>query len=78
MSGSPANIAVYVWCLQPGDTILGMDLDAGGHLTHGHPLNASGVYYNIIAYGVREDDHLIDYDDVLAKALEHKPALLLA
>jgi glycine hydroxymethyltransferase len=78
LSGSPANLAVYLRCLQPGDTILGMDLGAGGHLTHGHPLNASGVYYNIVAYGVTKGTDLIDYDDVLAKALEHKPSLILA
>ncbi|USN54231.1 MAG: hypothetical protein H6765_06710 [Candidatus Peribacteria bacterium] len=55
-----------------------MDLAAGGHLSHGHPLNASGVYYHIAAYGVAAESHCIDYDDVLAKALEHKPQLILA
>lgn len=55
-----------------------MDLAAGGHLSHGHPLNASGIYYNIAAYGVDPETHLIDYEDVLAKALENKPQLIIA
>lgn len=78
LSGSPANLAVYLGCLQPGDTILGMDLGAGGHLTHGHPLNASGIYYKIVAYGVTQENSTIDYDDLRAKALEHKPQMILA
>ncbi len=78
LSGSPANLAVYLGCLQPGDTILWMDLGAGGHLTHGHPLNASGIYYKIVAYGVTKETSTIDYDDLRAKALEHKPQMILA
>ena len=78
LSGSPANLAVFLWCIKPWDTILGMDLGAWGHLTHGHPLNASWVYYDIQAYGVTEDTHLINYDDVRKKALECKPALIIA
>lgn len=78
LSGSPANLAVYLWCLKPWDTILWMDLWAWWHLTHGHPLNASGVFYNIVAYGVTQDEHLIDYNEVMEKALEHQPAMILA
>jgi len=78
LSGSPANLAVYLWCIEPWDTILWMDLWAWWHLTHGHPLNASGVFYNIVAYGVTEDTHVIDYEDVKSKALEHKPAIIIA
>lgn len=78
LSGSPANTAVYLRCIKPGDTILGMDLWAGWHLTHGHPLNVSWVFYNIVPYGVDEKTHCIDYDALEAKALEHKPALILA
>ncbi len=78
LSGSPANIAVYLGCLQPWDTILAMDLSAGGHLTHGHPLSASWIYYKIIHYWVTKSTSLIDYDDVETKALEHRPQLILA
>ena len=62
-SGSQANEAAYASVLQPGDTILGMNLSHGGHLTHGHPLNFSGKLYKVVAYGVRKDDELIDYDE---------------
>lgn len=77
-SGSQANMGVYLAVLQPGDTVLGMNLTAGGHLTHGHPLNFSGTLYNFVDYGVREDDQTIDYEDVRRKALEHKPKLIVA
>lgn len=77
-SGSQANQAVFQALLQPGDTILGMSLDAGGHLTHGARPNQSGKWFNAIQYGVREDDHLIDFDQVEALAREHKPKLIIA
>src|SRR5499433_464134 len=69
-SGTQANIAVYMAALQPGDTVLGMNLAHGGHLTHGHPLNFSGRMYKFVAYGVRQDTETIDYDEVerLARA----------
>ena len=76
-SGSQANMAVYMTVLQPGDTVLGMDLSNGGHLTHGSKVNFSGKLYNFIAYGVREDGY-IDYEDVEKKAIEYKPKLILA
>ena len=63
-SGAQANMAVYLALLQPGDTILGMNLAHGGHLTHGHPLNFSGKLYKVVPYGVRQDDERIDYDEV--------------
>ncbi len=77
-SGSQANEAAYASVLQPGDTILGMNLSHGGHLTHGHPLNFSGKLYKVIAYGVRREDELIDYDEVQRLATEHKPKLIIA
>ncbi|UFX83422.1 serine hydroxymethyltransferase [Candidatus Absconditicoccus praedator] len=77
LSGAPANLAVFLGLLKPGDTILGMDLSAGGHLTHGHPLNSSGIYYNIVSYGVRKEDYLIDYDELLSKALDNQPKLII-
>ena len=77
-SGAQANMAVYFAVLQPGDTILGMNLSHGGHLTHGSPVNFSGTLYNVVAYGVREDDQLIDYDQLRDLALEHKPKLIVA
>ena len=77
-SGSQANQAVFQALLQPGDTILGMSLDAGGHLTHGARVNQSGKWFNAIQYGVREDTHLIDFDDVEALARQHKPKLIIA
>jgi glycine hydroxymethyltransferase len=76
-SGSQANQGVFLALLQPGDTILGMDLAAGGHLTHGAPPNMSGKWFNAITYGVKEDTHLIDYDQVEALAKEHKPKLII-
>lgn len=77
-SGSQANEAAYASVLQPGETILGMNLSHGGHLTHGHPLNFSGKLYKVIAYGVRREDELIDYDEVQRLASEHKPKLIIA
>jgi glycine hydroxymethyltransferase len=77
-SGSQANQAAYSAVLQPGDTILGMNLAHGGHLTHGHPLNFSGKTYHVIPYGVRREDERIDYDELAKLALEHKPKLVIA
>ena len=77
-SGSQANAAAYASVLQPGDTILGMNLAHGGHLTHGHPLNFSGKLYKVVAYGVRQDDELIDYEELSRLAHEHKPKLIIA
>jgi glycine hydroxymethyltransferase len=76
-SGSQANMAVYHTLLQPGDTILGMDLSHGGHLTHGCPVNFSGYTYNVISYGVDKDTQLIDYKAVEQLAKEHKPKLII-
>ncbi|PYS28340.1 MAG: serine hydroxymethyltransferase, partial [Acidobacteria bacterium] len=77
-SGSQANMAVYLTILKPGDTILGMNLSHGGHLTHGHPLNFSGKYYRIVPYGVRKDTEVIDYDQLATLARENKPKLIVA
>lgn len=77
-SGAQANMAVYHTILQPGDTVLGMNLSHGGHLTHGSPVNFSGILYNFVEYGVTEDTHVIDYEDVRQKALAHKPKLIVA
>src|SRR6201994_1827964 len=77
-SGSQANQASYSAILQPGDTILGMNLAHGGHLTHGHPLNFSGKLYKVVAYGVRREDELIDYEELQRLAEEHKPKLIIA
>ena len=77
-SGAQANLAVYFALLEPGDTILGMNLSHGGHLTHGSPVNMSGKYFNIIPYGVRESDETIDYDALRELALEKKPKLIVA
>ncbi|WP_108668851.1 serine hydroxymethyltransferase [Peribacillus acanthi] len=77
-SGAQANMAVYFTVLQPGDTVLGMNLSHGGHLTHGSPVNFSGVQYNFVEYGVDQTTHLINYDDVLEKAKLHKPKLIVA
>ncbi|WP_297778691.1 serine hydroxymethyltransferase [uncultured Roseovarius sp.] len=77
-SGSQANQGVFTALLQPGDTILGMSLDAGGHLTHGAAPNQSGKWFNAIQYGVRKQDNLIDYDQVQALATEHQPKLIIA
>jgi glycine hydroxymethyltransferase len=75
-SGSQANFAVYTAVLQPGDKILAMNLSHGGHLTHGNPANFSGKLYQVVAYGVREDNHLIDYDELAATALREKPKMI--
>ncbi|AMO84287.1 glycine hydroxymethyltransferase [Solibacillus kalamii] len=77
-SGAQANMAVYHTVLKPGDTVLGMNLSHGGHLTHGSPVNFSGILYNFVEYGVTEDTNLIDYEDVRQKALESKPKLIVA
>jgi len=77
-SGSQANQGVFQALLQPGDTILGMSLDAGGHLTHGARPNQSGKWFNAVQYGVREDDNLLDYDQVAALAKEHQPKMIIA
>ena len=77
-SGSQANQGVFLALLKPGDTILGQALSAGGHLTHGAAVNQSGKWFNAIPYGVREDNHLIDYDAVEALAKQHKPKLIIA
>ena len=75
-SGSPANLGVYFAFCQPGDTIMGMGLPSGGHLTHGWKVSISGKYFNAIQYGVRRDDQLVDFDEVASLAREHKPKLL--
>jgi glycine hydroxymethyltransferase len=76
-AGAPANMAVYLACLQPGDTILSMRLDHGGHLSHGLGVNFSGRLYNAVHYGVRERDGLIDLDEVRSLSLEHRPKLII-
>ncbi len=76
-SGAQANTSVYLAALKPGDTLLGMNLSHGGHLTHGHPLNFSGKYFNVVAYGVRQEDERIDYDALSALAQEHRPKLIV-
>src|ERR1700716_3815813 len=76
-SGAQANMAVYMTLLKPGDTVLGMNLAHGGHLTHGHPLNFSGQLYTIVPYGVRKDDERIDYDELDRLADEHKPKMII-
>jgi glycine hydroxymethyltransferase len=76
-SGAQANMAVYVAMLKPGDTILGMNLAHGGHLTHGHPLNFSGKYFSVVPYGVRQDDERIDYDALERLAREHRPKMVV-
>src|SRR5438094_6884803 len=76
-SGAQANMAVYMTLLKPGDTVLGMNLAHGGHLTHGHPLNFSGKLYAIVPYGVRKDDERIDYDELDRLAAEHKPKMII-
>src|SRR5438093_8646730 len=77
-SGSQANQAAYASVLNPGDTILGMNLSHGGHLTHGHHLNFSGKTYKVIPYGVRKDDERIDYGELARLAEEHKPKMIIA
>jgi glycine hydroxymethyltransferase len=76
-SGAQANMAVYFTLLKPGDTVLGMNLSHGGHLTHGHPLNFSGKLYTIVPYGVRKEDERIDYDELDRLADEHKPKMIM-
>jgi glycine hydroxymethyltransferase len=76
-SGAQANTAVYMAALKPGDTLLGMNLSHGGHLTHGHPLNFSGKYFNVVAYGVRKEDERIDYEELQRLAVEHKPKVIV-
>lgn len=77
-SGAQANMAVYLAALKPGDTVLGMDLAHGGHLTHGSPVNASGLLYNFVAYGVEEGTFRIDYDKVRKAAFKHRPKMIVA
>src|SRR5690349_3875985 len=77
-SGSQANQAAYAAVLQPGDTIMGLNLAHGGHLTHGHQLNFSGKTYKVVPYGVRKDDERIDYDEMARLADEHKPKMIIA
>jgi glycine hydroxymethyltransferase len=77
-SGAQANTAVYFALLNPGDTVLGMNLAQGGHLTHGSPVNFSGLLYNIVPYGVHPETHLIDYDELEKLAQEHKPKMIIA
>nr|MBS7749521.1 serine hydroxymethyltransferase [Vibrio cholerae] len=77
-SGAQANMAVYFTILEHGDTVLGMNLSHGGHLTHGSPVNFSGVQYNFVEYGVDKETHYINYEDVREKALAHKPKLIVA
>ena len=76
-SGAQANMAVYLTLLKPGDTVLGMNLAHGGHLTHGHPLNFSGKLFKIVPYGVRADDERLDYDELSSLADEHKPGMIM-
>src|SRR6266545_4461244 len=76
-SGAQANMAVYLALMQPGDTVLGMNLAHGGHLTHGHPLNFSGKLYTIVPYGVRKEDERIDYEELECLAHEHKPKMIM-
>src|SRR6201987_1202519 len=77
-SRTQANVSVYMAALQPGDTVLGMNLSHGGHLTHGHPLNFSGRMYKFVAYGVRQDTEQIDYEEIEKLAAEHKPKMVVA
>src|ERR1700726_2295010 len=77
-SGTQANVSVYMAALQPGDTVLGMNLSHGGHLTHGHPLNFSGKMYKFIPYGVSKETETIDYDELERLAGEHNPRMIVA
>ncbi|VAX22154.1 Serine hydroxymethyltransferase [hydrothermal vent metagenome] len=77
-SGSQANMSVYFTVLEPGDTIMGLNLAHGGHLTHGHPLSMSGKWFNVVPYNVRKDTETIDFDELRSLALEHKPKLIIA
>jgi len=76
-AGAPANMAVYFAAMKPGDTVLGLNLAHGGHLTHGHPLNFSGLLYKVVPYGVKKDDERIDYDEIDRLADEHKPRMIM-
>ena len=76
-SGSQMNQAVFLALLQPGDTFMGLDLNSGGHLTHGSPVNMSGKWFNVVSYGVRQDDHLLDMDEIARLAEQHKPKLII-
>ena len=76
-AGAPANMAVYFATMKPGDTVLGLNLAHGGHLTHGHPLNFSGMLYKVVPYGVKKDDERIDYDEIDRLADEHKPRMIM-
>ncbi|CAM5647510.1 serine hydroxymethyltransferase [Mycolicibacterium aubagnense] len=77
-SGSQMNQAVFLALLQPGDTFMGLDLNSGGHLTHGSPVNMSGKWFKVVSYGVRKDDHLLDMEEIEKLAQQHKPKLILA
>ncbi|MGZ9083692.1 MAG: serine hydroxymethyltransferase, partial [Rhodoplanes sp.] len=77
-SGASANAAVFMALMQPGDTFMGLNLAAGGHLTHGSPVNMSGKWFKVVPYGVRRDDHRIDIDEVRRLAHEHRPKLIVA
>ena len=77
-SGSPANLAVYVGLVEPGDTIMGMKLTAGGHLTHGHKVSATGIFYNSVQYGLDEKTGIVDYDEVLKLARKTKPKIIVS
>jgi len=76
-SGAQANFAVFLALLQPGDTIMGMDLSHGGHLTHGSPVNVSGKWFNVVQYGVNQDTETLDFDQIRSLALEHKPKMII-
>src|SRR3989338_10512875 len=76
-AGSPANIAIYLATLKPGDKVMGMKLDQGGHLTHGHPVNLSGQLYNFVQYGVRQDTELIEMDEIREMAKKEKPKMIV-
>jgi glycine hydroxymethyltransferase len=78
LSGAPANLAVYNALLKPGDKILGMDLSAGGHLTHGHPMTHAAKIYNFISYSLNPKTEKIDYEELEKLALKHKPKIILA
>ncbi len=77
-SGSQMNQAVFLALLQPGDTFMGLDLNSGGHLTHGSPVNMSGKWFKVVSYGVRQDDHLLDMNEIERQAHQHKPKLIIA
>lgn len=77
-SGSQMNQAVFLALLQPGDTFMGLDLNSGGHLTHGSPVNMSGKWFNVVSYGVRQDDNLLDMAEIERLAHQHKPKLIIA